>query len=481
MTSQLPRVVLVLLLLVSAASRLAAADVRPTQAQLEEAKQKHLQALQRGDFTAANRLEAELRLLEARAGTTLSATPAPAMPPPAPSFFSAPAGASGTQLPTSSSVFTPPAATPGALTPIPVAPATTTVTKGKAPAAASPAPAPSPARKTFPTTPVVPAPAAPAVTPPASLVRTTNPPAAFTTIAPTAFEEPRPADVPPAVVELRAAQDALSKLEDFRMAESLTTRRGAALPGSAVVPPPSAVMAPAPFTLTPAPSVNLAGGTEDFRRRLDDLTRRRTALQTEAERLAKDGVDWEARYAAAKAELARLEAQNQERGRLQGIRDELARLDADTTRLVQEMEASRVEQDRRAREVLTRMEPAPSPRLTPRELPLAATSLPAMSFSLPAATPPAAAPPPEKKGPPTFAAVGSSRPQRIVSEGNIVRTGRTGEDAAVIERELTQLNEKRELLLREADDVQTKFNLAQRELATATRTGIQADIDRWTK
>jgi polysaccharide biosynthesis/export protein len=471
MTSQLPRVVLVLLLLVSAASRLAAADVRPTQAQLEAAKQQHLQALQRGDFTAANRLEAELRLLEARAGTTLSAAPAPTALPPAslpsaPSFFSAPGGASGAQLPSSSTFFTPPA-----LTPVPVAPAATTVTKGKAPAPASPAPA----SKALPSQPVVTTPAAPAApkmfAPPASPPRATNPPAAFTTIAPAAFEEPRPADVPPAVVELRAAQDALSKLEDFRMAESLTTRRGTALPGAAsVVPPPSAVM---------APSAGLTGTPDDYRRQLDDLTRRRTALQTEAERLARDSVDWEARYAAAKAELARLESQNQERGRLQAIRDEIARLNADATRLMQDMEAGRAEQDRRAREVLTRLDPTPSPGLSPHDRPPVAT-LPAMSFPLPAATPPAAAPP-EKKGPPTFQTVGSSRPQRAVSEGNIVRTGRTGEDAAVIERELTQLNGKRELLTRESEDVQTKAALAQRELATAMRTGIQTDIDRWTK
>lgn len=472
MTSQLPRVVLVLLLLVSAASRLAAADVRPTQAELEAAKQRHLQALQRNDFATAARLEAELRLLEARAGvTTFPAAAASATVPAASSYFSAPAGAPGTQLPSISSVFTPPAATPGALTPVPVAPAATTVTKGKAPAPASPAPA----SKALPSQPAVTTPAAPAApkmfTPPASPPRATNPPAAFTTMTPTALEEPRPADVPPAVVELRAAQDALSKLEDFRMAESLTTRRGTALPGAAsVVPPPSAVM---------APSAGLTGTPDDYRRQLDDLTRRRTALQTEAERLARDSVDWEARYAAAKAELARLESQNQERGRLQAIRDEIARLNADATRLMQDMEAGRAEQDRRAREVLTRLDPTPSPGLSPHDRPPAA-ALPAMSFPLPAATPPAAAPP-EKKGPPTFQTVGSSRPQRAVSEGNIVRTGRTGEDAAVIERELTQLNGKRELLTRESEDVQTKAALAQRELATAMRTGIQADVDRWTK
>jgi polysaccharide biosynthesis/export protein len=472
MTSQLPRVVLVLLLLVSAASRLAAADVRPTQAELEAAKQRHLQALQRNDFATAARLEAELRLLEARAGvTTFPAAAASATVPAASSYFSAPAGAPGTQLPSISSVFTPPAATPGTLTPVPVAPAATTVTKGKAPAPASPAPA----SKALPSQPAVTTPAAPAApkmfAPPASPPRATNPPAAFTTITPAALEEPRPADVPPAVVELRAAQDALSKLEDFRMAESLTTRRGTALPGAAsVVPPPSAVM---------APSAGLTGTPDDYRRQLDDLTRRRTALQTEAERLARDSVDWEARYAAAKAELARLESQNQERGRLQAIRDEIARLNADATRLMQDMEAGRAEQDRRAREVLTRLDPTPSPGLSPHDRPPAA-ALPAMSFPLPVATPPAAAPP-EKKGPPTFQTVGSSRPQRAVSEGNIVRTGRTGEDAAVIERELTQLNGKRELLTRESEDVQTKAALAQRELATAMRTGIQADVDRWTK
>ena len=291
--------------------------------------------------------------------------------------------------------------------------------------------------------------------------------------------------MPPAVVEIRAAQDALSKLEEFRMAESLTTRRSGSLPGepdkSVVIPPPSAVMAPTVSSVSsvvvPPLSQNFIGASDDLRRRLDDLTRRRAELQSEAERLAKDGVDWEARYAAAKAELARLEAQGQGRNRLQAIREELARLDTDSTRLMQEIEASRADQDRRAREALAR--PMPSPSFTPalREQPLAA-----LGMSFPPAYPnqPSAAPA-ERKGPPTFQTVGSSRPQRTAGEGNIVRTGRSGEDAAAIERELSRLNEKRELLTREAEDVQTKFNLAQRESATATRTGVQADMDRWTK
>ncbi|NDD40037.1 MAG: hypothetical protein EB082_16780 [Verrucomicrobia bacterium] len=178
--------------------------------------------------------------------------------------------------------------------------------------------------------------------------------------------EPRPAEVPPAVIELRAAQAELSKLEEFRMAESLTTRRTAVTAldpaRTSNVPPPAAVMSPAggvpPVTVTP--SVSLAGAPEEMRRKLDDLTRRKSELQLEAERLAKDSADWEARYNSAKAELARLEAENKGRERLQTIRAELTKLDADATRLMQDIEAGRADQERRAREGLTQARPMAS-------------------------------------------------------------------------------------------------------------------------
>lgn len=236
-------------------------------------------------------------------------------------------------------------------------------------------------------------------------------------------------------------------------------------------------MTASPSNSAPPPAVDLNPAMQDSRRQLEDLSRRRTELQTEAQRLAKDSADWESRYAAAKAELARLEAQGPGSNRLQSIRDEIARLDANSTRLMQDLEAGRAEQGRRAREVLTRMEPATNSVLTLRDRPMATASM-----TFPALTNgPAAAAPPEKKGPPSFQPVGSSRPQKMAAEGNIIRTGRSSEDPAAIERDLSRLNEKRELLTREVDDVQAKFSVAQRELATATRTGIQADIDRWTK
>jgi len=236
-------------------------------------------------------------------------------------------------------------------------------------------------------------------------------------------------------------------------------------------------MTASPSNSAPPPAVDFNPATQDSRRQLEDLTRRRTELQTEAQRLANDSADWESRYAAAKAELARLEAQGPGSNRLQSIRDEIARLDANSTRLMQDLEAGRAEQGRRAREVLTRMEPATNSVLTLRDRPMATASM-----TFPALTnAPAAAAPPEKKGPPSFQPVGSSRPQKMAAEGNIIRTGRSSEDPAAIERDLSRLNEKRELLTREVDDVQAKFSVAQRELATATRTGIQADIDRWTK
>lgn len=483
MTSQLLRAGLLLTLLVSALMRLTAAEPRPTQQQIDAVRQQHLQAIQRLDWAAADRLDKQLKALEARAGT-VSTT---ATLPPAATFFSAPAGAPAIAPAGSSSVFTPPTASSATFT----APAFT-------PAPPAPKSAP-PAPKTF--TPAAPtvstpvlktstaiAPAATFTAPAATTVISTSAPTArpvssfgLSAAAPLTAEEPRPAELPPAVLELRAAESALSKLEEFRMAESQTTRRGttpATEPArGSLVPPPSAVMAPStPFTFTPAPSVNLTGTSDDLRRKLDDLTRRRSELQLEAERLAKDNVDWEARYNAAKAELARLEAQNQDRNRLQTIRDEITRLDSDSTRLMQEAEASRADQDRRARAMLApRTDTASGLATLMRDRP----TVPA--FGTPAPTAPASAAAPERKGGPTFQSVGSSKPQRPVSEGNIVRTGRSGEDTVALQRDLDKLTEKREIIMRELDEVQLKFNLAQRELATAGRTGVQSDIDRWTK
>jgi protein involved in polysaccharide export with SLBB domain len=474
---------LILTLLLSALVRLDAAEPRPTQQQIDAVRQQHLQAIQKLDWAAADRLDKELKALEARAGTVATtATLSPAS-----SFFSAPSGSPAVPPSGSSSVFSPPTTSSATFTAPSFTPAPA------APAAKNTAPAP----RTFtPAAPTVstPAPKASTLIAPAA---TFTAPAATTTVtapaartmssfglpvaAPLSAEEPRPAELPPAVLELRAAESALSKLEEFRMAESQTTRRGTAPPvepfRSSLVPPPSAVMAPStPFTFTPTPSVNLTGTSDDLRRKLDDLTRRRSELQLEAERLTKDNVDWEARYNAAKAELARLEAQNQDRNRLQSIRDEIARLDSDSTRLMQEAEASRADQDRRARELLApRAETSSGLASLMRDRP----TVPA--FGTPAPTAPASASQPERKGPPTFQSVGSSKPQRLASDGNIVRTGRSGEDTVALQRDLDKLTERREIIMRELDEVQLKFNLAQRELATAGRTGVQSDIDRWTK
>lgn len=265
------------------------------------------------------------------------------------------------------------------------------------------------------------------------------------------------------------------------MAESLTTRRTGQPSFEPLrnppVPPPSPSPSPiappiSPFATAPSPVVpvvNLASGNTDAGRRLEEITRRRSELQLEAERLAKDNVDWEARYNAAKAELARLEGENKGRGRLDTIREELARLDADATRLMQEIEANRADQDRRARELIPSAPGYPNTAALTRDRPV----VPALGAP--------AAPSSAASSGPRFLPVGTLRPPPpAVSDGNIVRTGRSG-DPVAIQRELEKLNEKREQMLRELEDAQVKFGLAQRELATATRTGIQADIDRWTK
>lgn len=474
MTSQLLRAALVLTLLLSAAVQLSAAEPRPTQQQVEAVRQQYFQALQKGDFTAADRYDKELKALEARAGTVSTTAPIA----PASSFFSAPAGSPAVAPAGSSSVFSPPTSassspfTAPAFTPAPAAPRAINL----APAPKTVAPATKTTTGTM--TGFAPASASTTVTTSTAAPRTMSSPFSLPAAAPLAVEEPRPAELPPAVMELRAAESALSKLEEFRMAESQATRRSTSPTTEPsrtnLVPPPSAVMAPSTtFALTP--SVNLAGAPDDLRRKLDDLTRRRSELQLEAERLSKDNVDWEARYNAAKAELARLEAENKSRDRLQTIRDEITRLDSDSTRLMQDIEASRADQDRRAREVLTRTETPSGLAALMRDRP----TVPA--FGAPVPTVPSSAATPERKGPPTFQSVGSSKPQRMSGDGNIVRTGRSGEDPVVLQRDLDRLTEKREIIMRELDEVQLKFNLAQRELATAGRTGVQSDIDRWTK
>ena len=307
---------------------------------------------------------------------------------------------------------------------------------------------------------------------PAPAVRTTTPTFGLPPVTPLA-EEPRPADVPPAVLELRAAQAELNKLEEFRMAESLTTRRGATAASEPVRPPsftsPSTAF-PTSFSPQITPTVNLAGGSDEFRRKLDDLTRRKSELQLEAERLSRDGADWEARYNAAKAELARLEAENKGRDRLQLIRDELARLDAESTRLMQDIEASRADQDRRAREMIPRgaSTMVTSARSDRPMVPMTTGGVPAE---------------PERKGPPQFSKASSTRGSSSGggADGNLVRTGRSGGDAVALQRDLDRLTEKKEITLREMDEVQLKFQYAERELAMAARTGQQADVDRITK
>ena len=472
MISQLLRTALVLTLLFTAPLCPIAAEPPPTQKQMEDLRTKIGLAELRKDQAAVELYGRELKALEVRAG--IATTPAAvAATSPAASFFSGPAGnlppTSTTTLfstpsPSSATLAGPSLTPPLAPRPLPTA-----------------AFAPTPAATTF--QPVAPK-ARPTVPP---FAGTFSPPPPAVTAAPLAParlgnsfnpapEEPRPAELPPAVIELRAAQSELSRLEEFRMAESQTSRRSA--PPSfepartPLVPPPVAVLAPSSpagmFTFAPTSSVNLTGSAGDASRRLEDLTRRRTELQLEAERLAKDNVDWEARYNAAKAELNRLETENKGRGRLETIREEIARLDADATRLMQEIEASRADQDRRAHAMIPRSSSSASLASLMQDRP----TVPSLG------TQTAAAPP---KGP-QFLPVGSFRPlPPPSSDGNIVRTGRTGGDPVAIQRELERLNEKRELMLRELDEVQAKFQLAQRELAMAGRTGVQSEVDRWTK
>lgn len=473
MISQPLRTALVLTLLLTAPMCPMAAEPPSTQKQLEDVKLQLILAQARNDQAAVERYDRELKALEARvrlgaAPTNLAPAGAPATLAPVPSYFSAPPGS------------VPPASTTTLFSP-PTAPSTTSI-----------APAFTPSPRPAPPAILAPAPVAPSFSPPTPKATSTVPPFVGTFTAPAlaataspsatarpgmSAEEPRPAELPPAVLELRAAQSELSRLEEFRMAESQTTRRStppSSEPSrSPLVPPPSAVMAPAsPFTFAPTPSVNLTGGAGDAGRRLEDITRRRSELQLEAERLSKDNVDWEARYNAAKAELARLENENKGRGRLETIREEITRLDSDATRLMQEIEASRADQDRRAREMIPQASPSTSLAALMRDRPM----VPALGAPAPADAP-AAAP----KGP-QFLPVGTLRPTPPpTGDGNIVRTGRSGGDPVAIQRELERLNEKRELMLRELEEVQTKFNLAQRELAMAGRTGVQADAERWTK
>lgn len=213
-------------------------------------------------------------------------------------------------------------------------------------------------------------------------------------------------------------------------------------------------------------NLNLSGAPDDMRRRLDDLTRRKSDLQLEAERLTKENADWEARYNAAKAELARLESDNKSADRLQSIRNEINRLDSDSTQLLQDIEAARANQERGAREMLARAG-TPTGLSTPR---VDRSVVPAALSSAP--------PEPGRKGP-QFRMASSTRGTAGGSaEGNIVRTGRSGADSVTLQRELDRLTERKESILREIDDVQSKFQAADREFTMANRTGQQGDMDR---
>lgn len=465
MTSQTLRAACALTLLLSAHVWLGAAEPSPSPAQVETVRRQYFQALQKGDFAAADRYDNELKALEARLGAAGGSTSGATSGAPVPTFFSAPPGSAASAPAATSSVFAPPGVTATTIAPptFPSAPK-----YSPAPKAVVPPP-------TLPSTPgnnsaFSTAPAAASSFTPVVDSRPTSSPFGLPAATPLPVEEPRPADLPPVVIELRAAQAELSKLEEFRMAESLTSRRSATMtfesPRAGSVSPPSAVMAPSSFS----PAVSSGTTSGDPSRRLDDLSRRKSELQSEAEQLARGSSDWETRYAAAKAEVARLEAENKARERLQGIRAEVSRLDSDSARLMQDTEAGRVDQSRRAREALSLAGQPATVTAVVRDRPMATTSADSMSASS------------ERKGPPQFLPVGTSRPATMMGgDGNIVRTGRSGGDVLALQRDLDRLDEKREIMLREIDEVQLKFNLAQREMATAGRTGVQSDIDRWTR
>ena len=86
---------------------------------------------------------------------------------------------------------------------------------------------------------------------------------------------------------------------------------------------------------------------------------------------------------------------------------------------------------------------------------------------------------PERKGP-QFRMASSTRSTAGGggSEGNIVRTGRSGADSVALQRDLDRLAERKQYLLREIEDLQTRFQAADREFAMANRTGQQGDMDR---
>lgn len=496
MNSRILHTACALIVCFGAAFGAAAASSPSAQAQIEAARRQYSQALDRGDINAAERYDREIRALEARGSVAapppslLPAAASTAIPSAAPvtSFFSAPSGRVATPPAETSSVFNAPAvpatgyASP-AFTPSNTrsgfnpASGSTTVT----PRPANPSSAPQAGVTSLPpfTSPAAGSgTAAPVVSSPASGFPGSTP-----AVVPSIAEEPRPVELPPGVLDAREANAVLSKLEDFRMAESRSGRRSTGLAPDPVAPAPSPAntFAPAPTippaTSTPsfgpstsvASSVQLSGAPDDLRRKLEDVTRRKSELQLEAERLVRENTDWEARYNAARAELARLESENKASNRLQSIRSELDRLDSDSTKLMQEIEAARASQERAAREVLAR--PATSATAT---FTLPPTDRPVVPAALGAA--PAE---PDRKGP-QFRMATSTRSTAggSGSEGNIVRTGRSGADSVALQRDLDRLAERKQYLLREIDDLQTKFQATDREFAMANRTGQQGDMDR---
>lgn len=212
------------------------AQTPSSQSQIDATRRQYLQALQRGDINAAERYERELRALEARS-TPVLGTAAPtassaagstfATPSSSGGFFSAPGGRTVSAPAETSAVFNAPAVpSSGFAAPTFSAPAARPVVP-----ASSPAPA-------FPPTPRAASGLAPAATSPGVATSSTTFPTARTAtpfsgavpaVTPSVGEEPRPAELPPGVLDAKEANAVLSKLEEFRMAESQASRRSTSL------------------------------------------------------------------------------------------------------------------------------------------------------------------------------------------------------------------------------------------------------------
>ena len=243
------------------------------------------------------------------------------------------------------------------------------------------------------------------------------------------------------------AQAKLAELEEFRAAEGALVRRGPRLEADPAartnLRTAQAELARLDEASAAPRSVGAAGG--NIQQDLDRLTTRKAQLEQEVERWNLELADWDTRYKALQAELARLESENKARPQLEAVRGELASIEAEIQRTQAQLRAAQAEAERRT---LAQSRSASDDLIRTTE------------------------------GGPSRRFYGGSA---TASEGSPVKRTQVTMPTPQTPRELERLADRKDQLQREVDDVEPKWRSAVRDLTSAQKLGNATDIDRWSK